>query len=245
MQCQPGPAPARGPGGSLPRTPLPAGRDSARPAAARRSRKRGRLACRPGPRSPGIPAEQHVHRLRPVAGRRNRRPPLSGLADLLRVMGQDPADHVFLAGRRVNLRGREPCMPKYGLDVGYLEPSSDCLLSPARRWRLCHLPGGCGYLLPCPARGSSGGAMFVQRVAMPTSRVESWTVLGDDDTPVEPIERYLTYLSAIEKSPNTVKAYAHDLKDYWVFLARRDLDWREVRLEDIGEFIAWLRLPPE
>ncbi len=87
--------------------------------------------------------------------------------------------------------------------------------------------------------------MFVQRVAMPTSRVESWTVLGDDDTPVEPIERYLAYLSAIEKSPNTVKAYAHDLKDYWAFLARRDLDWREVRLEDIGEFIAWLRLPPE
>jgi len=23
-----------------------------------------------------------------------------------------------------------------------------------------------------------------------------------------------------------------------VFLARRDLDWREVRLEDVGEFVA-------
>ncbi|MPY85978.1 MAG: tyrosine-type recombinase/integrase, partial [Actinophytocola sp.] len=43
--------------------------------------------------------------------------------------------------------------------------------------------------------------------------------------------------------PNTVKAYAHDLKDYWVFLTRRGLDWREVRLEDVGEFVAWLRLP--
>jgi integrase/recombinase XerD len=28
-----------------------------------------------------------------------------------------------------------------------------------------------------------------------------------------------------------------------VFLARRRLDWREVRLEDVGEFVAWLRLP--
>jgi integrase/recombinase XerD len=28
-----------------------------------------------------------------------------------------------------------------------------------------------------------------------------------------------------------------------VFLAHRGLDWREVRLEDIGEFVAWLRLP--
>jgi hypothetical protein len=86
--------------------------------------------------------------------------------------------------------------------------------------------------------------MLVQRVAMPNSGVESWTVLGDDDIPIEPIERYLAYLTDIERSPNTVKAYAHNLKDYWVYLAHRRLDWREVRLEDIGEFVAWLRLPP-
>jgi integrase/recombinase XerD len=86
--------------------------------------------------------------------------------------------------------------------------------------------------------------MLVQRVAMPVSPVESWTVLGDDDLPVGPVERYLAYLTDIERSPNTVKAYAHDLKDYWVFLAHRGLDWQEVRLEDIGEFVAWLRLPP-
>jgi site-specific recombinase XerD len=79
---------------------------------------------------------------------------------------------------------------------------------------------------------------------MPASPVPSWTVLGDDDVPVEPIERYLAYLTDIERSPNTVKAYAHDLKDYWIFLRHRGLDWREVRLEDIGEYVAWLRLPP-
>jgi integrase/recombinase XerD len=83
----------------------------------------------------------------------------------------------------------------------------------------------------------------VQRVTMPASRVPSWTVLGDEDAPVEPIERYLAYLTDIERSPNTVKVYAHDLKDYWVFLRHRGLDWREVRLEDIGEYVAWLRLP--
>jgi site-specific recombinase XerD len=86
--------------------------------------------------------------------------------------------------------------------------------------------------------------MLVARVAMPVVRVESWTVLGEDGVPVEPIERYLAYLTDIERSPNTVKAYAHDLKDYWLFLRSRGLDWREVRLEDIGEFVAWLRLPP-
>ena len=86
--------------------------------------------------------------------------------------------------------------------------------------------------------------MFVQRVAPSGSRVESWTVLGDDDVPVGPIERYLSYLSDIERSPNTVKAYAHDLKDFFVFLGHHGVDWREVKLEDVGEFVAWLRLPP-
>ncbi|MGH3515957.1 MAG: tyrosine-type recombinase/integrase [Haloechinothrix sp.] len=84
----------------------------------------------------------------------------------------------------------------------------------------------------------------MQRVEMPASRVLSWTVLGEDDVPIEPIERYLAYLTDIERSPNTIKAYAHDLKDFWVFLRQRGLDWREMRLEDIGEFVAWLRLPP-
>ena len=86
--------------------------------------------------------------------------------------------------------------------------------------------------------------MRVQRVAMPWSGLESWTVLGDDDVPVGPVERWLAYLTSIERSPNTVKAYAHDLKDFLVFLARRDVDWREVRLEDLGEYVAWLALPP-
>src|SRR6185312_302007 len=85
--------------------------------------------------------------------------------------------------------------------------------------------------------------MLVQRVVMPASRRESWTVLGADAVPIEPVERYLAYLTDVERSPNTVKAYAHDLKDWFVFLDHRGLDWREVRLEDAGEFVAWLRLP--
>ena len=57
--------------------------------------------------------------------------------------------------------------------------------------------------------------MLVARVVMPVSRRESWTVLGQDGVPVEPVERYLAYLTDVERSPNTVKAYAHDLKDWF------------------------------
>jgi integrase/recombinase XerD len=79
--------------------------------------------------------------------------------------------------------------------------------------------------------------MLVQRVLSPVSSLESWTVLGDDDLPVAPVERYLAYLTDIERSPNMVWAYAHDLKDYFTFLDGRGLDWREVRLE--GSAGSW------
>ncbi|MGI9001937.1 MAG: tyrosine-type recombinase/integrase [Pseudonocardia sp.] len=86
--------------------------------------------------------------------------------------------------------------------------------------------------------------MRVQRVWMPGSGAESWTVLGEDHVPVEPVERFLAFLASIERSPNTVKAYAHDLKDWFAFLNRHGLDWRAVTLEDVAGYVAWLRLPP-
>jgi len=86
--------------------------------------------------------------------------------------------------------------------------------------------------------------MLVHPVVVPGSGTRSWTVLGDDDVPVVPVDRFLAYLTDIGRSPNTVKAYAHDMKDLWQFLGVRGLDWREARLEDIGEFVAWLQLPP-
>lgn len=81
----------------------------------------------------------------------------------------------------------------------------------------------------------------VQRVLM-SSGVESATVVRDDDV-VECVDRFLAHLTAIEKSPNTVRAYAHDLRDFVAFLDSRSAAWDAVSLEDIGKFVAWLRLP--
>ena len=86
--------------------------------------------------------------------------------------------------------------------------------------------------------------MLVHPVTVPGSGTRSWTVLGDDDVPVVPVNRFLAYLTGIGRSPNTVRAYAFDLKNYWEFISVRSLDWREARLEDVGEFVAWLQLPP-
>ena len=72
---------------------------------------------------------------------------------------------------------------------------------------------------------------------------ESWTLVDRDLAVVEPVEAFLSHLHAIERSPNTVKAYAHDLRDWFEFLDQRGLVWSRVRLEDVGRFVAWLRLP--
>jgi len=74
---------------------------------------------------------------------------------------------------------------------------------------------------------------------------ESWTVIGSDRRPVEPVDRYLAWLTNIEKSPNTVRAYACDLKLFVRFLAAQELSWDGVSLEALGEFTAWLRSPAE
>src|SRR5260370_453612 len=86
--------------------------------------------------------------------------------------------------------------------------------------------------------------MLVHPVAVPGSGTRSWTVLGDGDVPVVPVDRFLAYLTDIGRSPNTVKAYSHDLKDYWEFIGFRGLDWREARLEDYARFARGLHLPP-
>ena len=72
--------------------------------------------------------------------------------------------------------------------------------------------------------------MRVQRMLMPGGGMRSWTVVDDDGVPVEPIESYLGYLSAIERSPNTVRAYASSLKFWFEFCVRRGVAWRRLRL---------------
>jgi integrase/recombinase XerD len=80
---------------------------------------------------------------------------------------------------------------------------------------------------------------------MPVTGAESWTVVGDDGAVVAPAERYLAYLSALERSPNTVRAYAVSLRLWFEFLGRAGVGWAEAGPEDVARFVAWLRAPAE
>ena len=67
--------------------------------------------------SPGGPFEQHVERLLAVAGSRRWHSALGGLADLLAIVGEHPADDVFLARGQVHLRRRKPGMAEHPLHI--------------------------------------------------------------------------------------------------------------------------------
>ena len=84
-----------------------------------------------------------------------------------------------------------------------------------------------------------------RRVRMPSSGVVSWTVIGPDGRAVEVIDEFLGWLTGIERSPNTVEAYARDLGLFWSFLAGRGLMWDRVLVVVLGEFAAWARRPAE
>jgi len=85
--------------------------------------------------------------------------------------------------------------------------------------------------------------MRVQRLMMPTDGRRSWTVIDDDGIPLEAVESYLGYLAAIERSPNTVRAYATSLKFWFEFCARRSIAWHDAKVEDVARFVADLRAP--
>jgi integrase/recombinase XerD len=85
--------------------------------------------------------------------------------------------------------------------------------------------------------------MLVQEGRLPNSTRPIWLVLDDNYQPIEPITAYLRYLDSLEKSPNTVRTYAYNLKLYWEFLHYQQLHWQEVNLEQLADFIHWLRNP--
>jgi transposase/integrase len=101
------------------------------------------------------------------------------------------------------------------------------------------------HLGPLPAGRTVEVAGGVQRVVMPVTGAESWTVVDADWVPVEPAERYLAHLAGIERSPNTVRAYAHGLRLWFEFLDGRGLAWDSTGVEDVSRFVAWLRAPAD
>jgi site-specific recombinase XerD len=84
-------------------------------------------------------------------------------------------------------------------------------------------------------------SLSLQRGVDPNTSRIIWLILDEIYQVVEPLQRYLTFISGT-KSPNTVEAYAYDLKAWWEFLRDKHLDWRSVQLSDLEDFAYWFRI---
>jgi integrase/recombinase XerD len=82
--------------------------------------------------------------------------------------------------------------------------------------------------------------MKIQKVQLAENRF-SWLVLGDDYLPIKHIQEFIRYLENIERSPNTIRTYAHHLKLYWEYLDYISKDWNNVKLDTFADFLSWLR----
>lgn len=68
----------------------------------------------------------------------------------------------------------------------------------------------------------------------------TWTVLAQDYSTVGPVEDWLEAHRS-DWSPNTVRAYAIGLAQWWSFLEHRGECWSEVGPTTFGAFLAWQR----
>jgi integrase/recombinase XerD len=74
-------------------------------------------------------------------------------------------------------------------------------------------------------------------------REQRYVVLDSEGNLVEPIVVYLKYLDRIGAARHTLRSYATVLRLYWEFLSQEQLDWQQVTLDDLANFILWLKLP--
>jgi hypothetical protein len=58
----------------------------------------------------------------------------------------------------------------------------------------------------------------------------TWTVLDESQAVVAPAEKFLEFMRATGRSPNTIKSYARALALWWEFLGAYGLAWDEVRV---------------
>src|SRR6266446_4959465 len=42
---------------------------------------------------------------------------------------------------------------------------------------------------------------------------------------------------------NTIRSYATALRLYWQYLMQQGLDWQQITLDHLAQFIVWLKLP--
>lgn len=91
----------------------------------------------------------------------------------------------------------------------------------------------------------SSPSHIARKIVLPSNGVTSWTVIGPDRKPVQDVDDFLSWLTNLEKSPNTIEAYARDLRLYFEYLHRFGYEWPSVGVQTLADFASWARRPSD
>ncbi|MCM3341621.1 site-specific integrase [Paenibacillus sp. MER TA 81-3] len=86
--------------------------------------------------------------------------------------------------------------------------------------------------------------MRVQEVFLNDNK-KRYLLLDEVGVPVVPVMKYLKHLDQTGKSNNTLKTYCYALKQYFTYLEERKINYKEVGVKDLADFVGWLRNPFE
>lgn len=86
--------------------------------------------------------------------------------------------------------------------------------------------------------------MKVQEIKLDNNQ-KRYLLVDDNGLPIMPVARYLKYIDNSEKSFNTQKTYCYSLKLYFEYLKEIDVNYRNVNINILSDFIGWLRNPYE
>lgn len=84
--------------------------------------------------------------------------------------------------------------------------------------------------------------MRVQEVLVGNNQ-KGYVLVDGVGVPVLPVMKYMKYLDATGKSSNTQKTYCYAIKLFFDFLQVTEKDYKSVSLEDLVDFMSWMRNP--
>ncbi len=87
--------------------------------------------------------------------------------------------------------------------------------------------------------------MRVQKIIVENKGYPLYILLNDQYEVVESVMRFIKYLDNTGKSPNTMKTYCYHLKLLYVFMEQRKITLDGINLEELANFVGWLRNPTE
>lgn len=91
--------------------------------------------------------------------------------------------------------------------------------------------------------GVTGGTLMrIQEIVTSENKLR-YLVVDDVGEPIKPIVKFLKYKDNSGKARNTLRAYCYHLKAFFEFLQQKGLDYLDIGIDEMAEFMRWLQNP--